>query len=85
MEYVIAVFSVRTQTIMFNNALQSNGIKSGIIDTPKQANLSCGISVKFLKRDFERVKRFLNRNFDSFKGFYEIKYLYNKIVVYPLK
>jgi hypothetical protein len=85
MDYAIAVFTIRTQTIMFYKILISNGVRCEVIETPKQAHLACGISVKFLEKDILRVKKFMSGNLNSFCGYYKILYLHNKVVVVPLK
>ena len=85
MNFIIAVFSVRTHTHLFYNLLIKSGIKCAIIETPKQANLSCGISVKFLGKDFAVVKKMLNSSLSSFSGFFKLVYQFNKIAVVPIK
>lgn len=85
MNFIIAVFSVRTHTHIFYNLLIKSGIKCTIIETPKQAKLSCGISVKFLVKDFAIVKKILNSSLSSFGGFFKLVYQFNKIAVVPIK
>ena len=46
MEYVIAVFRSRAETIRFYEFLTSNGFGATIINTPKEAGVGCGLSVK---------------------------------------
>ena len=59
MDYVLAVFSVRTDTMQFSNFLTKNKINNTVVETPKGASVSCGISVKFKFADFSSVKRLL--------------------------
>ncbi len=74
MEYMIAVFRARTETINFANLLRSYGVNVTIINTPRQINVSCGISVKFNIAYRERAREVISRRrFDTFAGFYLIK------------
>lgn len=74
MEYVIAVFRARSQTITFSNLLKSYGVQVGIISTPRKINVSCGISCRFQLKNLEIAKSIISRRrFDSFAGFYIIK------------
>ncbi|MBQ0017035.1 MAG: DUF3343 domain-containing protein [Clostridiales bacterium] len=85
MEYVIAVFSIRTETLMFNSYLQRLGINSTIINTPKETHTSCGISVKFPLNKFDIVKRVNMRTYRSFLGFFKYKNFGLKVIVSPIK
>lgn len=74
MEYLIATFRARTETINFANILRSYGVNVMIISTPRQINVSCGISVKFNPAYENRAKEILSRRkFDSFGGLYLAK------------
>lgn len=74
MEYIIAVFRARTETINFANLLRSYGVNVMIITTPRQVNVSCGISVRFNKSALMKAKELLQRRrFDTFGGFYLIR------------
>lgn len=74
MEYMIAVFRARTETINFANLLRSYGVNVTIINTPRQINVSCGISVKFNPAYSKKANEvILRRKFDTFAGFYLIK------------
>lgn len=74
MEYMIAVFRARTETINFASLLRSYGVNVTIINTPRQINVSCGISVKFNPAYKEKAREVISRRkFDTFAGFYLIK------------
>lgn len=85
MEYVIAVFSVRTETLMFNQYLHRLGINSTVMNTPKQAHTSCGICVKFPFIMFGTVKRASLNGYRSFVGFYKIANTRMGLIVSPIK
>ena len=46
MEYLIVAFRSREHTVKFYNFLKSVGINGEIINTPKEAGVGCGLSVK---------------------------------------
>lgn len=85
MEYVIAVFSVRTETLMFNQYLHRLGINSTIMNTPKEAHTSCGLCVKFAPISFSTVKRASLAGYRSFVGFFKVKGNRLGFSVSPLK
>ena len=71
MNHVIAVFSSRSETLSFANMLRRMGVPSMVVQTPKEAGRTCGISVKFSYDNFEVAKQiFLSVKFMSFQGFY---------------
>lgn len=83
--FIIAVFSMRTSTMQFNNLLQKNGVKSVVIETPKSASASCGISVRINTRDFEKAKDLLiSSGIKNFVRFYQVDYFYNQTRLTPL-
>ena len=85
MEYMIAVFRARTETINFANILRSYGVNVMIISTPRQINVSCGISVRFNPAYLEKAKEILSRRkFDSFGGIYHAKQMGGRMVMMPV-
>ena len=77
--YVIAVFSVRTSTMQFNSVLQKNGVRSLIIETPKSAGVSCGISVRFGLEDLSKARDLLQKSkVQNFVRFYLVENFYGK-------
>lgn len=86
MEYMIATFRARTETINFANLLRSYGVHVTIISTPRQVNVSCGISVKFNPAYKTKAQDLLQRRrFDSFGGLYLIKSVGMRTTVIPVK
>lgn len=71
MEYVIVAFRSRTQTLEFHKLLRINFISSEIVNTPKEAGVGCGLSVKIEKGSFAYAKMMVNRfRASSFAGFF---------------
>ncbi|NLK17386.1 MAG: DUF3343 domain-containing protein [Clostridiales bacterium] len=74
MEYLIAVFKSRTQVIKFHEKLCYFGIRSEVVNTPREASLSCGLSVKFAMEDFGYANNILKAGgYASFAGFFRVK------------
>lgn len=70
----IAVFRSRAQAIDCNSRLRSLGVQSSIINTPREANIGCGLSVKIPLNSFERAKRIIaNGRYSAFYGFFNVK------------
>ena len=71
MEYLIAVFKSRTQLMRFYDLLQQRRIGSAVINTPREASLGCGLSVKFNRHDYSNVTYLLrSEQFYSFAGMF---------------
>ena len=86
MEYILAVFSVRTDTMQFNRILNKNGISSTVVETPKSASASCGISVKFALKDLNEARRLLTfSGTKSFVRFYLVTGFYGNAKLTPIK
>lgn len=69
MEYVVVAFRSRTHTVRFSEYLRSLGINCEIVNTPKEAGVGCGLSVKISKNVYPQVKRaILNANLNSYAG-----------------
>ena len=80
-DYFLAIFSVRTSTLQFNMLLQKNGVKSVIVETPKSASASCGISVRFQVTNFNLAKEILQRSeIKNFVAFYYVSTQFGKMV-----
>ena len=69
MDYIIASFRSRAHTIKFYHLLRANGVNAELINTPKEAGVGCGLSVKISKNVYPQVKRaILNANLNSYAG-----------------
>ncbi|MBE7081325.1 MAG: DUF3343 domain-containing protein [Clostridiales bacterium] len=74
MDYIIVAFRSRSHTIKFANILREQGFAMEIINTPKEAGVGCGLSVKFRKESFEMAKRLvLMAGLTTFAGFFSVK------------
>lgn len=84
MTYYIAVFTSRTETIRFNEILNRNNVSSQVINTPREASVGCGVSVKFSPQDFENVKRIYGSVNLSLTGFFKVARYGRSFVVTPI-
>lgn len=67
---MLAVFRSRAQSLEFISVLKSGGVAAQAVNTPREANVGCGISVKFEEPFFPRVQYYLRRKpYTSFSGF----------------
>jgi hypothetical protein len=74
MEYVVVAFRSRTNTVKVSKYLSENGVYNEIINTPKEAGVGCGLSIKIEKERFAQVKRIvLGLSLSSFAGFFLVK------------
>lgn len=71
MDYLIIAFRSRTHTMRFAETLRQRGIPLEIINTPREAYVGCGLSVKTPKKYFPFVKRLVfSSQYSSFAGFF---------------
>ena len=74
MDYIIVAFRSRSHTIKFANILREQGFAMEIINTPKEAGVGCGLSVKISQSQLHIVKRALGAGaFNSFAGIFKVK------------
>ena len=82
MTEVIAVFRSRAQAIDCNSRLRASGVPSNIVNTPKEANVGCGLSVKIPNNMQRRANAVIaNGNYSAFYGFYTMQNLYGKTYI----
>lgn len=82
MEYVVVAFRSREHTVRFHGLLQSSGISSEIINTPKEAGVGCGLSVKTKKENFSAVKNAVYyASLSTFAGFFLVSLIGGKRIV----
>ncbi len=73
MEYLIAVFKSRTQVMKFYEKLLDCRIPADVVNTPREASLGCGLSVKFGCGDYYCVEKILKSDcFHSFAGLFRV-------------
>lgn len=74
MKTILAIFRSRSETLAFANILKSYGENVNIINTPRSANVSCGISAKFSASGLRIASQIIaRRNFFTFAGFFEVQ------------
>ena len=79
MTEVLAVFRSRSQAIDCNTRLNRYGIQCSLINTPKEANIGCGLSVKFTENYLPRAKTVIKGgNYSAFYGYYVMKNVYGR-------
>ena len=79
MTEVLAVFRSRSQAIDCNTRFRKFGIPSTVINTPKEANIGCGLSVKFTENLLNRARTVIKGgNYSAFYGFYIMKSVYGR-------
>ena len=82
MEYIIVAFRSRTHTVAFSENLNKRRISNEIVNTPKEAGVGCGLSVKIAIGSFARVKQLtFALGYNSFAGFFSVKNFAGKRVV----
>ena len=80
MTYILAIFRSRSQAVDCNIRLKSFGIASELINTPKEANVGCGLSIKIPHSAIERAKTIIRKaNYSAFYGYFVIQYTYGRI------
>jgi len=84
MNYVLAVFNSRTQTMLFYNKLKAKRIPCSIINNPRATNITCGICVKFYHSNLSEARAILNNNMTGFAGFYNYSENYGHPIVSSL-
>ena len=83
--YAIAAFRSRQQVMRFEDALRREGLNAGIVTTPREVAMGCGLSVRFDLRDAERVRNVYRRfNPGNLIGFYRVDYPGGRARVMPL-
>ena len=82
MEYLIVAFRSRAHTVQFANLLRSQNIVMEIVNTPKEAGVGCGLSVKARKQNYDLIKRLVILSaLPSFAGIFAVKELGEKRIV----
>ena len=72
--YGIAAFRSRSQVFMFESVLRREGIRTGIVSTPRDVAMGCGLSVRFRMEDVQTVLRKLRQvNTSNLIGLYRVE------------
>ena len=81
---VIAVFRSRSQSLDYADALNKYGVQAETVSAPKEANIGCGLCVRFEERVFVRAKAVLIAGkYSTFKGFYKTDFRGGRMTVVP--
>lgn len=74
MTEILAVFRSRSQAIDCNMRMRALKIPVRLINTPKEAGIGCGLSLKFSPAVAARVKSYIARaNYSAFYGYLKIE------------
>ena len=76
-EMYIVSFNSTQYAMRADKLIRENNITSTTLPTPREITASCGISIRFLKEDLDKVSSILRDNSVEFKGIYHIKRLEN--------
>ena len=69
----IAAFRSRTQVLRLEDALRRAGLTAGVISTPRQVAIGCGLSVRFELAEYPQVMAVYRRlNPTALVGFYRV-------------
>ena len=69
----IAAFRSRTQVLRFEDALRRAGLSAGVISTPREVAIGCGLSVRFELSDTAQAMAICRRmNPGALIGFYRV-------------
>ena len=79
MTYILAIFRSRSQAVDCNIRLKSYGVSAELINTPKEANIGCGLSIKIAHDHAERAKRIIQKaNYSAFYGYFVMQRTYGR-------
>ena len=69
----LAAFRSRTQVLRLEDALRRAGLSSGVISTPREIAMGCGLSVRFELSQFPQVLSvYRHLNPSALIGFYRV-------------
>ena len=69
----IAAFRSRTQVLRMEDALRRAGLSAGVISTPREGAIGCGLSVRFELSEAAQVMQVYRRvNPGALIGFYRV-------------
>ena len=69
---ILAVFRSRAQAADCNSRLKAAGVGCAMINTPKEAGVGCGLSIKIPQQNANRA---------AFNGFYSMNTGYGRVVL----
>lgn len=79
---MLAVFRSRSQAIDCMNKMRALNIPAQLINTPKEANVGCGLSLRFSAAAATRAKGIIAKmNYSSFYGYMRIDFKGGRIFI----
>lgn len=79
MTEILAVFRSRSQAMDCNSRFRRSGIPSNLINTPKEAGVGCGLSVKFPQSMERRARALISGGrYSAFYGYMIVNYNYGR-------
>jgi hypothetical protein len=82
MEYLVIAFRSRAHTVRFADFLREHKIYNEIVNTPKEAGVGCGLSVKTKKIYLSAIKKALSIvRLESFAGIFSVMSVGGKRIV----
>ena len=82
---ILAVFRSRAQALSCLSRIRAAGVCAAAVSTPREANVGCGISLRFPERDLLRVRRAIaGMNCSAFVGFFRMDICGGRTYVRPL-
>lgn len=82
MTEILAVFRSRSQAMDLEWKLKSIGIAAKIINTPKEANIGCGLSILIPQEAYQRARVIVRRqNYSAFYGYLTVTEIYGRKVI----
>lgn len=79
---ILAVFRSRSQAMDCMNKMRAFNIPVQLINTPKEAGVGCGLSIKFAQGAERRAKNVIaGLNYTSFYGYMRIEMQNGKIFI----
>lgn len=80
MGYMIAAYRSRSVSMKIYYRLQEKGFTCSLVSTPHAANVGCGLSVRFDRRDVEKLREPLS-SAPTFAGIFLVQNFNGKTVV----
>lgn len=82
MTEILAVFRSRSQAADCSSRLKKFGIPASLVNTPKEANVGCGLSLKIPQSMLARARTIIqSARYSAFYGFYTMQNLYGRIFI----
>ncbi len=77
MTEILAVFRSRSQAIDAVSRLKKSGVAANLMNTPREANVGCGLSVRFYETSLPKARAVISRGGYSAFGGYLAAYFSN--------